>query len=343
MSLKEISKRAGVHTSTVSRILNNDPKLSVAPATRQRVLDTAQEIGYTPNEHARGLRFKSAPSPTQTGNIGVVISEKMHPSTFGPFYSQVYQGLQRQANEDGYHLILSTVEGFGDKLPSLLQQKKVDGVVLVGYLNEDFVKLIVNYPMHQYPVVLLDRNIEHLEVDTVQSSGYKGSRDATTYLRELGHERIAYVDGWFEDSTSLSSRFIGYKEVMSEEGTYDESLVVRGTDFHDRGYSATQQLLALSERPTAIFYNNDEAALDGLSAIREAGLSVPDDISIVGFDDIDQSSHSNPSLTTVAIDKEGMGTTAISILTDKIRNPKKTVQKVSLSTELIIRDSTQAL
>jgi LacI family transcriptional regulator len=315
----------------------------VAPATRQRVLDTAQEIGYTPNEHARGLRFSIPASSTRTGNIGVVISEKMHPSTFGPFYSQIYQGLQKQANDAGFHLILATVEGYGDKLPSLLQQKKVDGVVLVGYLNEDFVKLIVNYPMHQYPVVLVDRNIEHLEVDTVQSSGYKGSRDATAHLRELGHERIAYVDGWFEDSSSLSSRFIGYRDVMSESNVFDDQLVVKGADFHDRGHSATKILLNLPEPPTAIFYNNDEAALDGLNAIKEAGLSVPGDMSIIGFDDIDHAAHATPALTTVSIDKEGMGKTAIEILVDKITNSKKTVQKVSLSTELTIRQSTAAI
>jgi len=320
VTLKDITKVTGVHPSTISKVINGDPSLSIRDNTRKKILDAVEQMNYVSNPFARGLRRKLASDSTfiRTKNIGVLVSHELHPSGFGPCYSRIYKAMQDQAIKKGFTLMLHTLNGFSDVIPDIVIKGEIDGLILLGFLEAGFCKELISYTKQKKALVAVDHQFKELQINSITSSNYHSMREAVEYLFQMGHRKIAYVDSWESRCSSLIERFRAYEDVLTERGCYDKSLVERGININDRGYTATEKLISRTDSPTAVIYNNDEAALDGMYAIKAKGLKIPDDISICGFDGIEQGKHAKPELATINVDFEGMGKAAIDLLIETI-------------------------
>jgi len=244
----------------------------------------------------------------------------------------------------GYNVILCNSDGDPAKEEayiSLLTEKRVDGIVFVAAgATTDHIRQLLD---RKVPVVVVDREVKGLEADCVLTDNLQGGYQATAHLLALGHRRIACIAGP-SDLTPSAERVTGYRQAMAEAGLEPAEAWIRRGDFRcQSGYEAMQALLALPERPTAVFACNDLMAIGALCAIREAGLGVPEDLSLVGFDDIALASFTNPRLTTIIQPKQEMGRLAAELLIDRIHNRKWPPERRLLPTHLVIRESTQSL
>jgi LacI family repressor for deo operon, udp, cdd, tsx, nupC, and nupG len=301
ISIKDIAKAAGVSHSTVSRALS-DSRL-VKAETKSRIQDLAREMGYSPDAWARSLVMG------QTRTVGVVVT-----TIADPFIAEVMQGIESTAYEHGYTVILASSNSEPERemaAVEMLRSKRVDGVIVtssrVGALYQQHLERI------GVPVVLLNNHSEQSGRYTfsVTVDNQHGGHLATQHLIELGHRRIAYVNGP-EGTSSSEGRLAGYRQALADAGIIpDSNLIVPGAGRTESGKQAFLALKALAELPTAVFCYNDVTAIGLMCAAREAGLSVPRDLSVVGFDDIPFASYMYPALTTVAQPKFEMGKQAM--------------------------------
>ncbi|MCL4425620.1 MAG: LacI family transcriptional regulator [Firmicutes bacterium] len=325
VTIKEVAQRAGVSITTVSRVLNN-PGYSISPATKERVLQAVAELDYRPNALARGLLKKGISA------IGLVV-----PDISNPYYPEVVRGVEDVASRLGYTVILCNTDRDIDKVRRyvrVLLEKRVDGIIFAGGgiegSDDDFLR-------PDLKVVLIGRH--GLDLPSVQVNNVKAAFQATEHLIELGHRRIAAITGPEASTTSLD-RLMGYKKALKEYNLpVDGSLIQKGNFRPEAGYQATKNLLSIEERPTAIVTANDQMALGAIRAIREAGLQVPGDISVAGFDDVCVASYFDPPLTTVSVPMYSMGVRSMEMLARLIANEKEK-RRVVLETKLVIRQST---
>jgi len=303
VSIKDIAKAAGVSHSTVSRALSNSPLVKVE--TKARIQRLAQEMGYTPDAIARSLVTQ------QTRTVGVVVT-----TITDPFVAEVVQGIEDTAHENDYSVILTSSAAEPEREMSaveMLRAKRVDSVIVtssrVGALYLEHLERI------GVPVVLVNNHNEQSGRYTfsVSVDNQHGGHLATNHLIERGHRCIAYVSGPADHSDD-AERLAGYQQALDKAGIpFDPPLVVPGNGRLDGGERALSPLLGLAEPPTAVFCYNDMTAIGLLSAARQAGISVPDDLAIVGFDDIPFASHVHPRLTTVAQPQRDMGRQAMNM------------------------------
>lgn len=329
---QEVADRANVSVAVVSYVINNGPR-PVAAETRKRVEQAIKDLGYYPNEFARNLRRQNSLT------IGLVI-----PSIANTVYAEIAEGLDRVCAADGYELLI--LDSHFDlerekRLIQLLRSKQVNGVVIQPL--QDAKHLLEPLQEARIPVVLLQDDVPN--VHSISLSDFEGGLLATKHLLELGHESIAMIKG--KPYRVLSyQRFDGYKQALKDYGVnFDSDYVieVEPTEDHQPGYEAMRQLLALKRPPTAVFIHNDVLALGAMHAVQEAGLSIPKDISIVGYDDISSAVYFSPPLTTVKMAKHELGREAGRIVLEHIQSVKKvSFQKISLPVELIVRASTLA-
>lgn len=301
ISIKDIAKAAGVSHSTVSRALS-DSRL-VNAETKVRIQDLAREMGYSPDAWARSLVMG------QTRTVGVVVT-----TIADPFIAEVMQGIESTAYEHGYTVILASSNSEPERelaAVEMLRSKRVDGVIVtssrVGALYQKHLERI------GVPVVLLNNHSEQSGRYTfsVTVDNPHGGHLATQHLIELGHRRIAHVSGP-EGTSSSEGRLAGYRQALTHAGIpLDPSLIVPGAGRTESGKQAFLTLEALAQPPTAVFCYNDVTAIGLMCAAREAGLSVPEDLSVVGFDDIPFASYMYPALTTIAQPKFEMGQQAM--------------------------------
>jgi DNA-binding LacI/PurR family transcriptional regulator len=325
---KDVAERAGVSVAVVSYVVNDGPR-PVSPETRAKVETAIEELGYYPNELARSLsRRKSA-------TIGLIT-----PSLANPVYAEIAESLQSVCSTEGY-LVLLCATGRDLKkereFARILRSKQADGVVMVP--TGPTKKALKPLQQVQIPTVVL----EHDRPDThcIAIDDLKGGRLATQHLLELGHRRIGLIKR--EPSSALSYlRAVGYREVLEEAGILpDPMLVVESKAGLAGGYTSMQQLLALPNPPTAVFTHNDVLATGAMRAVHDAGLAVPDDISVVGYDDTASSAYLNPRLTTVKFPVAEMGRQAGQIILELIREEGSLPpQTWILPVELIVRAST---
>jgi DNA-binding LacI/PurR family transcriptional regulator len=301
VTIRDVAAAAGVSITTVSRALNESGR--VGPATRDRVLDAAQQLGYEPNDLARSLHGKA------TGTIAVLV-----PDITNPFFPELVNGVQEVANEHGRLLLLcQTSEDAGIAVQELLhlRRKRVDGVVLVGGLagGEDLSAALAGMP-----IVTVDRDTSVDDAWVVRSNHRLGGRLATEHLIELGHERIAHIGGP-ADLSVAEDRHDGYRQALEDAGlAYDESLVVQGDFLEQSGYDGVRALRRRRRGFTALFCGNDMMAIGALRALDDVGLAVPQDVSVVGFDDIHLASYLRPGLTTVHQPIQTLGRRAAELL-----------------------------
>jgi len=328
-TLSEVALAARVSPMTASRAINN--RSGVSRKTREHVLQVAADLGYVVNRAAQKL------SGGRSHIIGVIATDLEN-----QFTSALIAGTSEAAWEAGYEtLIYSHVER--EKRPSgsvmqLLRQIS-DGVIAVlplefGYLGE--------LASINIPVITVDHRGEHAEFPSVATDCYEGARTAVRHLIDLGHRRIAYIGG-DERLASARDRRHAYIETMAQYGLgFDPDLIVSGDFTQHQGFVATTRLLSLNTPPTAIFAANDMSAFGAIAAIREAGLRVPDDVSVVGFDDIPAAAQFFPALTTVRQPLHQIGRSAVNTLLALIAGIAPASPQVTLPTEIVVRASTSA-
>ena len=327
ITLKMVAEKAGVSVNTASRAINN--KSDINEETKKKVLKIAQELGYVRNATAVALRTR------KTRTIGVVIADNRN-----PFYAEVLNGMEEAAREKNYHIILANTQRDYKKEEeaiNLLLAKRVDGLLItpVQDRDDDIKKLIEE----NIPFVILGRDFENIEVDVVCNDEIKGGFFATEYLIKKGHKRIALINGFLHKSPA-KGRLEGYKKALMEYGVpFDDALVSFGDIDVKDGYERTKQMLEKDLDFTAIFAYNDMMAFGVMQAIREKGLRIPEDIGLVGYDDIPFSSLISPALTTIRVKKQELGVESVKLLLSHINDIRKKHKKIMLDVELINRET----
>lgn len=326
ITIRDVARRAGVSVATVSRVLNNSGP--VAEDTRRRIAEVAKELRYTPNSTARSL------STQRTSAIGVLL-----PEIYGEFFSEVIRGVDQAARREGYHVLVSSSHSNHEEIETALRamRGRVDGLIL---LAADVVvdQLLMNLPSH-LPLVLLNADPHHTPYDTLIIDNYGGARAVVEHLLELGHRRIGLIRG-AERNHDARERARGYVDALRGKGLeVDSSLIVAGDFTESGGYRAARELLEMEMRPTAVFASNDSMAIGTLSAAEEAGLEVPEDLAVVGFDDVPIAQYVSPPLTTVRVAIAELGARAVTRLLESIRVEQGAVVREVLQTEVVVRRS----
>jgi LacI family transcriptional regulator len=330
-TIREVAESAGVSYATVSHVINNTRLVS--PETRERVLAAMDALNYRPNALARSLR------QGKTNTIGLVL-----PDSANPFFAEISRGIEDEAFKKGYSVFLCNTELDTQRelfYVDVLSKKQVDGIIFVAAGDQpDSLDYLLRRRM---PVVMIDRNVPNVEADAVLTDHQLGGYLATRHLLQLGHTRIACIAGP-SSITPSAERIIGYRKALAEASIpYEEKLIIRG-DYHAQtGMDITNSILKMDSPPTAIFAMNDLMALGALRAAAEAGCSVPQDLAVVGYDDLEIARFTNPPLTTIAQPKKEIGTQAVNLLVDRMSQRSRPPSRLVLPPELIVRRSTQAL
>ncbi|MDX2076805.1 MAG: LacI family DNA-binding transcriptional regulator [bacterium] len=329
VTIYDVAKEAGVSDATVSRVFNN--KAGVKEATRTRVLNAAQKLGYVVNLQARSL------AGGKLNVMGVLI-----PGLGNGYIVEIIRGIDQELARVDYELMIYTTHRKGNNEASYLQYVAnglTEGILLVvPLLSSEFLRALENI---NYPYTLIDAVDTSGRSFSVSATNWDGAYKATEYLIKLGHRRIGFITGIMELS-SAKDRYDGYITALKDYHIpIDLSLIVKGDFQQDSGYMAGQKLLALPYPPTAIFASNDVMALGAMDAIRAANLRIPQDISVVGFDDIPQAVTTYPKLTTIHQPLEEMGRIGVKLLLEQIEHPENAPKNITLATHLVIRDSCQ--
>jgi LacI family transcriptional regulator len=330
VTLKELAARARVHPSTISRVANNDPGLRIAPETRSRIEALLRETGYQANGVARGLKMR------QTNVLAVVI-----PDITNPFFGALFRGVEDAAAPRGFNVLLCNTDGSPERQRSHLQglfARRVDGVIVASSVLMD--PSVRELRRQQIRYVLVNRFSDEEEDPFVGSDDVVGGQLATTHLIELGHRRIGHLAGKATVSTGVLRRQ-GYLAAHALAGLpADPRLIVEAGYTEEGGALAAWRLLSLQERPTALFAVTDMAAVGAAGAVRRLGLRIPEDVAIVGYNDIPLASRVSPGLTTMHVPIHDFGSVAAGLLLEQIESDKTIRRRVRFTPELVVRDST---
>lgn len=330
-SIKDVARTAGCSLSTVSLVVNN--RGYVSEEMRQHVLKVVEDLGYHPTRSARGLASKTS------GNIGFILRDDRF-YLAEQFYTRVFIGAEVAARDLKYYLLLTTVPVRFTKndLPRFLHERNVDGVIIAGRVDLDLLDRIDRFGL---PLLLVDFEIKRRRYPAVLIDNLGGARAAVTHLVSLGHREIAFIGGDI-DHPSLAGRLQGYREVLAEHGiTPPESFleISEPESSSHCGARAMARLLARRPLPTAVFAANDPMAFGCMQEIRKAGLAIPEDIAVVGFDDVEASVLVQPRLTTVHVRKEELGRHAVEQLVGIMLNGITHVTTTHVPVELVVRES----
>lgn len=335
-TINDVARHAGVSAMTVSRVINNSGYTS--RPTRERVERAIAELGYVPNALARQLRSRS------TNTLALVVSDISN-----PFFTTIARGVEDTASAHGFAVMFCNTDESEEeeaRYLRLLIERQVDGVLLVPAGGSD--KSLAMLRAHGTPTVVIDRRVPARRVDSVRSDSEAGAHALTRHLIQLGHRRIAVLSGRRAVSTSVD-RVAGCRRALEEAGLeLDPDLVIYGDyNFGERnqsdGHRMAQRVLAVSPRPSAVFAANNFIAFGAIRAIREAGLRVPDDVSVVAFDDLPAEWVMEPFLTVVAQPAYEIGRRAAELMLERLAGTRTVDgEDVILPTELITRRSSAA-
>jgi LacI family transcriptional regulator len=331
VTIFDVASEAGVSYGTVSRVINNNPH--VKAETRQRILDTMDHLGYVVNRQARSLAGGRAQM------IGLLV-----PDLETSYIGEIMRGIDTVLEIMQYDIVLYTTHRQKTKearYVAAVTQGMVDGLLLVLPRHpKDFFETL---RQRHFPYVLIDHQGIDEKGPAVCSTNRKGAYKATEYLIKLGHRQIGFISGWMGLGCSRE-RLAGYKEALKAYHIpVDENLIYKGEFRQSSGFEGTRAFLKQTNPPTAIFASNDVMAMGVIEAARMHGLQIPEDMSVLGFDDIPMAANLHPKLTTVRQPLEKMGRLAAKMLLDLIYEPQEEPLHIELPTELIVRDSCQAL
>ena len=327
-TIREVARQAGVSYATVSHVINETR--FVSESTRARVLAAMEALNYQTNTLARSLR------KGRTNTLGLIL-----PDSANPYFAEIGRSIEDAAYRLGYSVILCNTErdtAREEHYVDVLSKKQVDGMIFVA--AGDQADSLHSLLRREMPVILVDRDLPNIEVDAVLTDNELGGYLAARHLIELGHRKIACIGGP-SSITPSADRITGYCKALEEAGVpCDESLVVSG-DYHpDSGYHLTRELLRLNSPPSAIFVLNDLMAMGALHAAAELDCRVPQDLAVVGYDNIELARFTNPPLSTVAQEKTELGTRAIQILIERTEDKSLPTRRLVLPPRLIVRGST---
>ncbi|MNZ74771.1 Catabolite control protein A [compost metagenome] len=333
VTIYDIAKEAKVSVATVSRVLNDTAP--VKGSTRAKIEELIQKYNFQPNAMARSLLKK------ETGIIGVIV-----PDLTNPFFPEVFAGAEQEAQQTGYTFLLSNTIGDYAKESeylSIMREKRVDGTIFLGgrinlkHCEEYLMQELVQYAS-VVPTVLVNGSLRKTDLITVATDESAGTALAIRHLIELGHTEIGFIGGE-SHMTTTSIKLRAFRKTMKEEGLeVREDWLLPDSFSIDSGKHQMHKLLAMKERPSAVFCVNDFTAIGAIKAASEAGLSIPGDLSVVGFDDIPLAHHFIPELTTVSQQAHELGRTAVKVL-KALMNKEKVKKLTSLKPQLIIRQS----
>jgi len=329
ITLKELAAKSGVHPSTVSRIVNDDPQLRVSAETRARVKELVKKTGYRPDGMARGLKLR------QSFVLGVLV-----PDVLNPLFAAIFRGVEDAALEEGYTVILSSTDGHEDRERDImltLQSRMIDGMVVASAsLRDASVRWLRE---HGIPHVLVNRYSDQKDY-FVGTDDRAGARLATEHLLGLGHRRIAHLAGSPRYSTAVNRRR-GYEEALKAAGIdADPGIIVETSLVAGGGVQATHRLLDRRKPPTAVVAVNDVAAVGAYDAAEQMGLRIPADLAITGYNDIPLAARLRPGLTTIHVPAQEFGRAAARMLLEQMVAGRREPKRVVLPPELIVRGST---
>lgn len=329
LTVEDVAREAGVSTATVSRVFNRTARVS--DKTMQKVLKAARKLNYRPSRVARRLRVKSSQSMV----VGLII-----PDMENPFFSEIARGVEDVAYRSHHAVMICNTDEDAEKekfyIDTLLDERTSGMIAALTSGNVKYVQRLVD---EGYPVVCVDRRqkIGHTDVVTVDNKG--GAYQAVRRLIELGHRRIGIING-IKGLSTTRERFEGYRKALKEAGIgVDSKMVTYGNSRQDGGSRQAKRLLALEERPTAIFSTNNLMTLGCLEQMYKQGIRIPADMAIIGFDDMPWAVALNPPLTAVRQPGYELGTTAAELLIKRLAEPGRSTSSIELSPELVVRAS----
>ncbi|MEM6288223.1 MAG: LacI family DNA-binding transcriptional regulator [Bacteroidota bacterium] len=325
ITIRDVARHAGVSVSTVSRVMNDSSP--VHADKRRLVLEAAETLGYMPNPAARSLLGK------RTGGLGVLL-----PFVSGEFFSALLNGLDQAAQDNGFFLVVSTSHSKPAEFRKAVQvlNKRVDGlVVMAPNMDSDDAASIVKTEM---PVVFVNTYAEGLAADVINFDNYEGARDLTRHLIGEGHRHIALVKGP-PQAGDAHERARGYRDAMAEARLSTAGLEFNGGFSREAGIRATEAVLAAPTRPTAIVAANDYCALGIVNALRQAGVSVPEEVSVGGFDGLPSTAYTDPPLTTVEVPMNEIGYRAITRLVARLNDRLEAHRTEVFPVRLVVRNS----
>lgn len=351
VTTQDVAQAAAVSRVTVSRVLNNHG--NVTERVRQRVLQAAADVGYLsrpPRPPILSAGASTAGRSPAVRDIGFFFVSILGEEPLGdnPFWTPVLHGVEQEASAAGIHVTYRSVTAYADRpgaLLELVRSASLDGILLVGPASEPIVRALHRADV---PLVLVDNVVHGVPADAVLGDCFGGGRAAVRHLVGLGHRDVAFVGGPYVESEppghrtnaiwSVEQRALGYLSALNEAGIAPDHCLYEGCNLTtDGGYAACRRLLAAGRRFTAIFCANDLCAIGVIGALHEAGLSVPSDVSVIGFDDIVVARHLIPPLTTVHVDKEAIGAWAIQRLLARALAPTAISSTTCLHVELVER------
>jgi LacI family transcriptional regulator len=338
--IRELARECGVSVATVSRALNGHPEVS--EATRRQVQEAARRLGYRPSQSARALVRGRSDTVGLLWDTGYEATGRRH-----PFLLALLVGVKRALSASGRHVLLLNVDDHrsGDRAYlDVALQHQLDGVVMMGV--DDRHPAMRTLYGSGFPCVALDLPIAGPRATYVTSDNYAGAAHAVRYLHSLGHRDIATITGP-TDLLPAAQRLAGYEDAIRELGLKSPPEYVETGDFFlDSGYSCAQRLAGLPNRPTAVFAAGDEMAVGAMHAFEDSGISIPGDMAVVGFDDIEAASLVRPTLTTVAQDPIALGAAAVAALLALVDTPLTNTEQLAevsvprtVPTRLVVRQS----
>lgn len=338
ITIKEIAEQAGVSKATVSRVLNQSK--AVSEDVRARVQEVIDSTNFKPSALARGLSIQ------KSHLIGVIL-----PDLSNPVFSRMVSGMEVAIRDKAYSLLIMATEfKVENKVQHIhiLKDKGVDGLILVAeYGTEALYEALTDF---NKPTVLIGTTPPVPDVPVIRIDNYLAAKEATQYLVNLGHQRIAMIHGPLDDPQSGLARFEGYRDLLMEKGVYDERLVVESWYGYDDGYRAMESLLTRPVMPTAVFCACDLMAIGAMKCAIDNGFQIPQQLSFVGFDDVDIARMFSPSLTTVRQPFEEKGSLAVHLLIDMIEardqhiEPSGQVQPSTvLAHQFVVRESSKGI
>lgn len=352
VTIKDVAREAAVSTVTVSRVFNNHP--NVTGEVRQRVLKVAADLGYLGSKQYVSTLYKhfgtgrSAEPATTLKKAGFFFNLEGD-LTSGPFWSHIMAGVESEANKNNICLLIRSISDLvqsPDLLLKKVKEMEVDGILLVSSPDVEAIHL---FQATELPLVLVDTDAASEPVDAVLADYMGGAREAVASLISEGHRDIAFISSPAVDKIyTVELRRTGYLAALwNARLPFNEALYATGSPgshVHlslsvEGGYEACQQLLARNVPFSALFCANDQMAMGALKALRKAGRRVPEDVSVIGFDDIDLAEHLEPPLTTVRVNKEGIGSTALRTLIARTTNPQAEATVTALKVSLVKRAS----
>lgn len=334
--MKEVAERAGVSTATVSRALSRPER--VLPAVRKRIEEVVRDVGYTVNAAARSLRCND------TGVVLVVV-----PDIGNPFFSKLLKGIEQEAGKMGYSVLIGDTEHRTARVEVYARQlsaRRADGLILLNGRSPSFAGFRmtrasgVRLEALHYPIVVVSERIPGRRFPTVGIDNVAAAKEAVLHLADLGHRRIAHIGGP-KGNILTRERWRGYRAALVERGLpADPQWVVFGDFSIGSGRCSARLLLQKRVQPTAIFCANDEMAMGAIAELKASGLTVPRDMSVVGFDDIEFAEIFDPPITTVRQPRYAMGQIAMSLIGRALRGETAAAQEVILGSEFILRSTT---